>query len=189
MRTTCAVLVALVLVMSGCSSDTTEEAGRGSTSSSDSTATVPPPAPPTSVDYGPVTLVTGTETFSLDQGRVRTDPDGTSHSRGGSFRSTMESDDPRVRGTQVATWSTDRWGTEYDGALVQWGRSRISNPGGGWVGRYSGVYTPQTHDMITWWFTGTGGYEGQTMYLWETTSGGFEATFHALVFPGDPPPS
>lgn len=68
---------------------------------------------------------------------------------------TLKSDDERVTGTQVAPWSTDRWGTQYDGVLVPWGTSRITNSGGGWVGRYTGVYTPKTHDTITWWFTGT----------------------------------
>lgn len=189
MRAMAAALAATVLVVSGCSGGTDDEAKTTGTRSSSPAVTVAPAAPPTSVDYGPVTLVTGTDTFSLDEGRVRSDPDGTSHSRGGGFRSTLESDDERVSGTHVATWSTDRWGTQYDGALVQWGKSRITNAGGAWVGRYTGIYTPKTHDMMTWWFTGTGGYEGLTMYMWETTSGGFEATFRALVFPGEPPPS
>jgi hypothetical protein len=189
MRAMGVALAAAALVVTGCSGGTGDEERTAGTRSSSPAVTVAPAAPPTSVDYGPVTLVTGTDTFSLDEGRVRSDPDGTSHSRGGEFRSTLESDDERVSGTHVATWSTDRWGTVYDGALVQWGKSRITNAGGGWVGRYTGIYTPKTHDVMTWWFTGTGGYEGLSMYLWETTSGGFEATFHALVFPGEPPPS
>ncbi|WP_107772202.1 hypothetical protein [Nocardioides sediminis] len=189
MRAMGAALAATALLVTGCSGGTDDDARTAGTSSSSPAVTVTPAAPPTSVDYGPVTLVTGTDTFSLDEGRVRSDPDGTSHGRGGRFWSTLESDDERVSGTHVATWSTDRWGTAYDGALVQWGKSRITNDGGAWVGRYTGVYTPQTHDMMTWWFTGTGGYEGLSMYMWETTSGGFEATFHALVFPGEPPPS
>lgn len=189
MRAMGAALSAIALVVTGCSGGTGDEAGPTGTTSSSPAVTVAPAAPPTSVDYGPVTLVTGTDTFSLDEGKVRSDPDGTSHSRGGRFWSTLESDDERVSGTQVATWSTDRWGTAYDGALVQWGKSRITNDGGAWVGRYTGIYTPQTHDMMTWWFTGTGGYEGLSMYMWEATTGGFQATFHALVFPGEPPPS
>lgn len=190
-----AVLLLASVVLSGCSGDAEEQtaspsASQSASSSASASAVSPTPRLPLgTVTYGPVTLVTGTDTFTLDEGRVTKEPDGSSHGRQGWFRSTLTSDDERVSGTAVSTWSTDRWGTEYDGAAVQWGRSRITNPGGRWVGRYTGVYTPETHDMLTWWFTGTGGYEGLSMYMWETTSGGFEATFHALVFPGEPPPS
>ena len=187
MRTALAALAVVALSLSGCSGGTDERTA--TTPGSPPTSAVTPTPPPSVISYGPVTLVTGTDTFTLDHGSSTTDPDGTMHYRGGGFRSTLKSDDKRVSGTQVATWSTDRWGTPYDGALVQWGTSRITNSGGGWVGRYTGVYTPKTYDMITWWFTGTGGYRGLSMYMWETTSGGFEATFNALIFPGRPPPS
>lgn len=192
MRTACAALAVAAMVLAGCASDTDDRPATSKTSASSSNSdvtTTPPPPPPTAIDYGPVTLVTGSDTFSYDEGRVKKDPDGTSHSRHGWYRSTLKSNDERVTGTHVATWNSDRWGTLYDGALIQWGTARITTRGGGWVGRYTGIYTSKTHDVLTWWFTGTGGYEGLSMYLWEETSGGFEATFHALIFPGDPPPS
>lgn len=189
MRAAFAALSVVALVLSGCLGGTDERTAAAPDSPPTSAVTTTPTLPETAIAYGPVTLVTGTDTFTLDHGTATTESDGTMHYRGGGFHSTLKSDDKRVTGTQVATWSTDRWGTAFDGALVQWGKARITTSGGGWVGRYTGVYTSKTYDVITWWFTGTGGYKGLSMYMWETTSGGFEATFHALIFPGRPPPS
>jgi hypothetical protein len=185
MRAGFAALAAVALVLSGCSGGTEKQAA--TTSRSPAAVTASPTSPPTPIAYGPATLVTGTDVFSVNEGTVTTDADGSSHSRNGGFHSTLICADKRVAGTQVATWSSDRWGTESSGALVQWGTARISNSGGGWIGRYTGVYTSETHDVITWWFTGTGGYKGLSMYMWEQTSTGFEAPFQALVFPGSPP--
>lgn len=186
MRTLRTAVAVAVLVLAGCSGTRDQAADEPSgspTPSASSSATSPASLWPTPVAYGPATLVTGSDAFSVDMGTATTDADGTIHDRG-AFRSTLTCDDERVAGRMVAQWNTSRW----DGALIQWGRARITNDGGRWVGRYTGVFTAKTFDMITWWFTGTGGYEGLSMYMWEETSGGPEGTFHALVFPGGVPP-
>lgn len=67
-----------------------------------------PSRAPTTVDYGPVALITGSDTFSLAKGTVREDPNGTKHGRGG-FTSTLTCDDERVAGKEVATWNTTGW--------------------------------------------------------------------------------
>jgi hypothetical protein len=142
------------------------------------------------VPHGPVTLVTGTDAYSLTPYRTTTGPDGTVHQRRWLFSSTLTSRDKRVAGAQEGTWNADRWpGRDDDVGMVQWGRSTITNSGGTWVGRYSGVYTPETYDAITWWFTGTGDYKGLSMYLWETPMPTVEdrMMFYALIFPGKPP--
>jgi hypothetical protein len=189
MRVTYAAIAAVVLVLAGCSDGTQEPVATTSTSSPTSAVTATPASLPAVVDYGAARLVTGTEIWSLDQGTVMGHGDGTSHSRDGTVHSTFKCADPRVAGTAVGTWNSDRWGTFDNGALVQWGQIRITNSGGAWAGRLAGIYTTETHDVITFWFTGTGKYAGLAMYLWETpTSAAPEFPFTALVFPGAPPP-
>lgn len=185
MRFAYAALAAIALVVSGCSPAT--ESGTTTSSPSPSRSAVSPSSswPPAPVDYGPVTLVTGSDVWTVvKDGAKTTAPDGTTHTRG-RFRSRLESADDRVAGTTVATWNTKRW----EGALTQWGEVRITTSTGGWVGRYSGIYTAKTFDVISGWYTGTGGNKGLSMYMWEQGSGGLEVTFQALIVPGKPPPS
>lgn len=188
MRRTAGVALAVVaLVLGGCAEGAEEQPAPTTSTSTSPSASVSTPTstwPPKPIDYGPVTLVTGSDFWTLvDFGAETTDPDGTTHTRG-RFSSRLESADERVTGTLKGTWSTDRW----RGALVQWGDSRITTSTGAWVGRMTGIYTAETYDVLAGWFTGTGGNQGLSLYLWETSSGGTEATFNALVFPGEPPP-
>jgi hypothetical protein len=116
-------------------------------------------------------LVAGQESCKLT-GDVHatwtTDPDGTEHVRDGWFTCTVTSNDPRVAGTARYTWNADRWGTgENSGSMVQWGTLRITNPGGVWVSRYTGIYTSETGDVVVSLLTGTGDYAGLSYYKWE----------------------
>jgi hypothetical protein len=189
MRGIWAGAVAAMVALSAC--------GDGSGSGPDSTgssapasATVSPSrspsGSPTPVAYGRATLVTGTVRFSIDQGTVTTDPDGSEHSRNGITTSTLTCNDPRVAGEVVESWNSDRWGQgPANGSLVQWGTSRLTNGGGTWVGKYTGAATTQTSDLITWWYTGTGEYAGLSFFMWITESN--SGTWRGLLFPGKPP--
>ena len=71
-----------------------------------------------------------------------------------------------------------------------WGTVRMENDGGAWAGRYSGVATPDTGDLVTFWFEGSGGYAGLSYFQWAPMPAslalvGFPVT--GLVFPGAPP--
>jgi hypothetical protein len=136
-----------------------------------------------------MTLVYGTDHFTLDSmGDLEGETDGVERWRNGRFHSRLECDDPRVAGEMTSTWNTDVSGGAANGAMVQWGTSRLANSGGEWVGTFSGVYTSATRDVLAWWLTGEGDYEGLSMYLWEpTTSTSGTAQFRALIFPGSPP--
>ncbi len=119
---------------------------------------------------------------------MTTDPDGTGHSRDGLTACTVVANDSRVSGQQVDQSRLDHWGAADSGALVQWGTSRLQNAGGAWVGRFTGVYTAQTGDTITYWYTGTGGYAGLSYYVWLTEPPvGVTYPIHGMIFPGKPP--
>lgn len=179
---------ALVLVLAGCGTSsgggTTSQTPTGSSHTSASATTEVPGI----VAYGGATYVSGRAVdFRLNEGTVTTDADGSSHSRGGSFTYQLRSDDPRVVGLVTGTWNSDRWGPEYNGALVQWGEATLTNDKGSWVGRYAGVMATPIGDMISRWWTGTGAYQGLTFFFW-LQGDIFEATWHGLIYPGDPPP-
>lgn len=135
------------------------------------------------------TLVSGeTSSFATTEGTVTTDANGASHSRNGTVTYTMTSNDARVSGTVEGSWNSDRWGeSAANGAIVQWGTSRLTNEGGSWQAPYSGIYTSETGDIITRWYTGTGAYEGLTFYMWIAGSRDFD--WQGLIFPGTPPTS
>ena len=103
---------------------------------------------------------------------------------------TAVSNDPRVTGTYKATFHTNRWGSDPShGAMVQWGTARLVNSGGVWAGPYSGIFATGRGDIITTWYTGSGGYAGLSYYEVITvapTGGGWVAV--GLIFPGSPPP-
>ena len=84
-------------------------------------------------------------------------------------------------------WSVDYWGTadHSNGALVQWGTSRLVTPGGVWVGTYTGVYSSHRGDTITYWYTGTGAYKGLTYF--EELTGTEPWTMRGQIYPGSPP--
>ena len=138
--------------------------------------------------YGPVTVVTGTATCpTADFGTPTTDADGVHHYRDMLWKCEVRTDDPRVTGTEAAPWNMDLWGTTDDGALVQWGTSRLENDGGAWEGTGSGVWSSDRgDDTIAFWYKGTGGYAGLSYFeLW---TGQEPWRIQGQVFPGDPPP-
>ena len=133
-----------------------------------------------------VAVVTGTGTCpTADLGNATSDADGVTHYRGGTFRCTVTTDDPRVSGTETAPWNADLWGTLDNGALVQWGASRLENDGGAWQGQFTGVASPDRGDIIAIWYKGTGDYAGLSYFeLW---TGSDPWDIQGQVFPGDPP--
>ena len=138
------------------------------------------------VAFGPVTEITGTGTCpTADLGKSTTDANGVTHYRGGTFVCSVTTDDPRVDGTETASWNMDLWGTAENGALVQWGTARLENDGGVWEGTGSGVYSSDRGDIIAFWYKGTGGYAG--LGYFELWTGKEPWTLRGQVFPGDPP--
>jgi hypothetical protein len=68
----------------------------------------------------------------------------------------------------------------------------ITTDEGSWQGTLTGGYTTETSDIITWWYVGTGAYEGMSMFVWITESNTYainEHAVYALIFPGTPPPT
>jgi hypothetical protein len=153
----------------------------GASSSKSGTAS---PAEPTPISWGSATFVQGTVQLNIGPvGTVTYDEDGTRHSRDGTLRATLTANDPRVSGTVIGTWNSDRWGTEDGEAMVQWGTATLSNEEGSWEAPYSGVYTTESGDYISRWYVGAGGYEGLTFFMWLADPG-----FQGLIYKGDPPP-
>jgi hypothetical protein len=156
----------------------------------------PTPAPtPTAstagpMTYGPVTVVTGTESCpSLSPDWTR-DPNGTWQVRDQTVECTDTTDDPRVTGTHTATWSMDVWGAldQGTGAGVQWGTVRLENAGGAWEGQLAGVASlPGRGDNIAIWYKGTGRYDGLA-YFELITGSPPTWKIQGQVSPGDPPP-
>ncbi len=143
--------------------------------------------------YGAATLVRGEESCRGENVTVPSpDPIGITHVRDFLLTCTMRFNDPRVSGTKSGPTSMDGWGPgAMPDAIVQWGSSRrIENEGGAWVGAFSGIYTTETGDLITTWFTGAGGYEGLSFFEWiaippGTVTSGYPVV--GLIFPGSPP--
>jgi hypothetical protein len=138
---------------------------------------------------GGATYVTGRlADFTLDQGTVTTNPDGTSQSRDGTITYTLISDDARVAGTVASVWNTDRWGPDpSNGVFVEWGEATLTNENGTWETSHSGIFATPLGDMNARWWVGSGDYTGLTFYMaipgetepWEWVG---------LVYPGAPPP-
>ena len=177
-------IVALIVVGSfvvGCSSasDTTDEAVDTTSPTASTTDSVEPIG---------ATLVTGTTTFTVSEGAVTVNGDGSISSRGGTLTEELVSDDPRVAGTADGTWEADRWeGAESSGALVQWGTSELTNDGGSWRGDYSGIRTTETGDLLARWWEGAGEYEGLTFFMWITDGSASPWEWSGVVYPGAPP--
>jgi hypothetical protein len=149
------------------------------------TATTAPTPTPTAIAYGPASVVSGIEKCNLSEGTVTTGPGDTLHSRGGTVECVDQTNDPRVNGTFTGTFLSDRWGSPIPAALVQWGTVRLVNAGGTWEGSFTGVYSADRGDIITYWWTGTGGYDGLAYF--EQTTGTSPWPIRGMIFPGDPP--
>jgi hypothetical protein len=145
----------------------------------------PTPAP---IAYGAATVVSGTESCTFEKtGTTTTDADGTGHYRGAVLSCTDMSNDPRVSGPVTYTWEYDGWG---QGATVQWGTGRLENAGGGWDGTMTGSYSTPRGDLLLFWFTGSGGYEGLSYAMWAVLSPAVVAWTYpvdGIIFPGSPP--
>jgi hypothetical protein len=153
----------------------------------------PSPAP-TTITYGPATVVTGTAQcpgLDIKAFSWTTDPDGAQRVRNDfhANRCTVTTGDSRVSGSRSSTWNIDFWGdlSVPRGALVQWGTARLQNDGGAWEGRATGVGSSFIRgDIIVNWYTGTGDYAGLAYFeLWR---GSNPYQIDGLIFPGDPPP-
>jgi hypothetical protein len=188
------VIVALLAagsIVAACSSDggsaddasgTEVPASSTTVGSTDSTTPAEPAEPLEAA------LVAGTMTFTVSEGTVTTNDDGSSESRDGSVTEEFTSADARVAGTATETWETDRWGqSASDGALVQWGTGELTNDGGSWEGTYSGIYSTETGDVLYRWWTGGGDYEGLTFFTWITDSTTSTWEWSGLIYPGTPP--
>ncbi len=155
--------------------------------SSSGPSTTPTPA---AVAYGPATLVTGEMDCTFELGEVTAAPGGILQERGGSVTCVVTTNDPRVSGHEVDVFDADRWTEGFANTLVQWGTARLRNGGGTWVGRYTGIYTDATEDIITYWYSGKGSYAGLSLYMAITQPPtGMTWPVTGLIFPGTPPPS
>jgi len=186
----------VILTATGCASgagSSTESPSASSPTSSPSVTCASAWPSASAIPLGAAKLVTGSESCGLDDGKlVSTAADGTEHWRGGSATCSVENNDPRVAGGAIYTWNHDAWNQgAHKGAFIQWGAGRLENSGGSWVGTYTGMFTTETGDVLTFWYTGAGGYAGLSYYMWQTipylTGGGSET--HGLIFPGTPPKS
>lgn len=195
--------VSLVALLAAMSTACGDDGGTEAITTVATTATAAPTpvtaAAPASTVGAPVTYadqatyVSGTiADFTIDQGTVTDDGNGASHSRGGSLSYTMIANDPRAGGKLTATWNSDRWGVEDNGALVQWGDAVLTNEGGTWEGSYAGALASDYGgDVVTRWLVGTGAYEGLTFYWWLAGyEGGIDgAQWYGIIYPGNPPPT
>jgi hypothetical protein len=146
---------------------------------------------PTPEAWGQAVLVKGNQSCSAVPGKFTTDASGTTHASGGTLACTERANDPRVSGDVTGTFDFDGWGGSVsDGAEVFSGTVRLVNDGGAWEGRYTGIYTSETGDLWSIWYTGTGAYAGLSYYEWIEEPA--ESWFHfypvkGLIFPGTPP--
>jgi hypothetical protein len=131
-------------------------------------------APTDPVVHGPTAFVTSLEVCTLsDEVRGLTCED--------------TSNDPRVAGTARYGLHQTRWGSAGNGAGVAWGAARITNAGGAWVGRWEGIYTSETGDVVTSLLVGRGDYAGLSYYRWEYKQFGLTWQTEGLIFPGTIP--
>jgi hypothetical protein len=133
----------------------------------------------------------GTGRCLVSIGTQTKDASGDTHIRDGTFHCTTVSNDPRVSGEITGTWAMNAWGpTPQNSSFVQWGTVRLENEGGAWDGTYTGMFTPDTGDLISFWFTGTGAYEGLSYFEWDVmpiSLGPVGFPVVGLIFPGSPP--
>ena len=148
----------------------------------------PTPAPtPAPIAYGPATVVSGTESCTFKKTGTTTLVGETYEYRDAILSCTDTSNDPRVSGQVTYTWEYDGWA---QGAHVQWGTGRLENAGGAWDGTMTGSYSMPRGDLLLFWFTGSGGYEGLSYAMWAVLSPAEVAWTYkvdGIIFPGSPP--
>lgn len=119
-------------------------------------------------------------TSEYDSGIVRV--------RGNRLVTVELSSDDRVSGRAVINVNFDAYPDQsgLPGATqVRYGRMRLQNEGGAWVGHFSGSLANGGF-VQTYWLEGTGDYEGLSYVM---TAGGNGNTWRSsgLIFPGDIP--
>lgn len=191
-----AFVAASILLLAGCdagqSTDETMTAPALPTAGAATTTSTPDAATPEEPQaFGPATLVAGEMACSLFSGPTTTNEIGTVEGREGRVECSYELNDPRVTGESTETWLSDRWEDDNGGTiLVQWGTARLENADGAWEGSYTGAYNGET-DTITYWYRGTGAYEGLTFHAWLTAGPriGPRPTWlmEGIIYPGEPP--
>ena len=139
------------------------------------TAETPTPSPtPSAITYGKATLTSGVLACKFVAG-------GTVCS--------AQSNDLRVTGTLTETVHADGWGTDPMHGVELWsGPARLENAGGTWEGKLSGIFASGLGPVITYWYTGSGGYAGLSYFeeVRAAVTGGDWSTT-GLIFPGSPP--
>jgi hypothetical protein len=152
-------------------------------------AATPEPTPEP-YDYGPATIVAGTEACDAKEGTETVAADGTTQRRGWILTCIDTSNDPRVTGRVTYSWNFDTWGSGMEFAHVEWGSGRLENAGGAWEGTLTGSFSTKNGDVILFWFEGTGGYEGLSYAMWAvlpTAEAGRTYQVKGIIFPGAPP--
>lgn len=185
-----------VALLAGCAATTTQspQPTAASPSATQTPVAMPSPTPiatatRTAVAHGPAAVVTGTEDCGDLDPVWTTDPAGSMHARNQTIHCTDTTDDLRVTGSHVASWSMDAWGDLNVPAAAgfQWGTVRLENTGGAWEGRFTGVASlPEPGDTIAIWYEGTGGYAGLS-YFELITGPCCVYQIQGQIFPGDPP--
>jgi hypothetical protein len=125
--------------------------------------------------YGPTALVSSQESCTLSD-------------EVSGLTCKVTSNDPRVAGTARYLLHQTRWGDPDNGAAVAGGAARLTNPGGAWVGRWEGIYTSETGDVVTWLLDGTGDYAGLSYYRWEYKQSGLDWATEGLIYPSNVKP-
>ena len=117
------------------------------------------------------------------------------------FIEDVTGDNERVTGVVEGTWAADVWtqqATTGSYAQIQWGTASLRNDAGSWDGVYSAMYEQQDGDVRISWWSGSGDYEGLTLFMWATAdstarrrsgSPAGTATYQwtGLVYSGAPP--
>ena len=154
----------------------------------------PEPSPtllPSPKVWGQAVLVTGNQNCSAVPWEFTTDASGTTHETGGFLHCIERANDPRVSGDAKGPFDFNGWGGSVsDGAEVFSDTIRLVNDGGAWEGRYTGIYTSETGDLWSIWYTGTGAYAGLSYYEWIKEPVGSLMDFYpitGLIFPGTLP--
>ena len=147
-----------------------------------------PAGTPPPVVVGKFTIVSGVEQFVIEDSGTMTNEDGVDKGRGLTLKCVDVANDPRVSGTTVETWNYDFAGLPPEAGL-DWGVRRLENEGGAWEGIVLGAAFPGSHEELTMWLTGSGGYEGLTYYMHvgATASPAMTYPFEGIIYEGTIP--
>jgi hypothetical protein len=147
-----------------------------------------PAGTPPAVVVGTFTIVSGVEQFVIEDGGTMNSEGGVDKGRGLTLKCVDVANDPRVSGTTVETWNYDFAGLPPEAGL-DWGVRRLENDGGVWEGIVLGAAFPGSHEELTMWLTGSGGYAGLTYYMHvgATASPAMTYAFEGIIYEGTIP--